>query len=379
MPSARQLVYGDRRANPDGPAARRHLDPPPAGLPEGFQADEDTWYFPRVCGTFKERAGWHGCQMPEQLLGRIIRACSNEGELVLDPFAGSGTTLAVAKKLNRRFIGFELSEQYAMQVEKAAGGDPARRSLGRGGRAAHQPPTTAGAGGVWTRSAATAAVAAAREPFRPRSTSARLLKFSGASMKFAICNETFQDWPFERAFAFAADCGYTGIEIAPFTMARDATQIPPGRRDEVRRQADAAGLEVVGLHWLLAKTEGFHLTSPDRGVRPQDGRLSARVGASVPDLGGKVMVFGSPQQRNLLPGVSREQAMEYAAEVFRGVVPTLEANDVVVALEPLGPQETNFLVTTAETVELAERIGSPRCDCTWTAKRWPRNPRRRPT
>jgi site-specific DNA-methyltransferase (adenine-specific) len=71
-----------------------------------------------VCGTFKERAGWHGCQMPEQLLGRIIRACSNEGELVLDPFAGSGTTLAVAKKLGRKFLGFELSQEYSQRIEE---------------------------------------------------------------------------------------------------------------------------------------------------------------------------------------------------------------------------------------------------------------------
>src|SRR6266496_1703848 len=76
------------------------------------------WYFPRVAGTFKQRAGWHGCQMPEQLLGRIIRACSNPGELVLDPFGGSGTTLAVAKKLDRRFLGFELSGEYAAKMER---------------------------------------------------------------------------------------------------------------------------------------------------------------------------------------------------------------------------------------------------------------------
>ena len=98
----------DRRANPAGRLPDDTWILRPQDLPDGFRPDEDTWYFPRVCGTFKERAGWHGCQMPEQLLGRIIRACSNEGELVLDPFAGSGTTLAVAKKLGRRFLGFEL-------------------------------------------------------------------------------------------------------------------------------------------------------------------------------------------------------------------------------------------------------------------------------
>ncbi|MFZ5833004.1 MAG: DNA-methyltransferase [Planctomycetota bacterium] len=117
VPSARQLVYGDRRANPTGRMPDDTWILRPQDLPEGFKPDEDTWYFPRVCGTFKERAGWHGCQMPEQLLGRIIRACSNEGDLVLDPFAGSGTTLAVAKKLGRRYFGFELSTNYWQQVQ----------------------------------------------------------------------------------------------------------------------------------------------------------------------------------------------------------------------------------------------------------------------
>jgi len=121
VPSARQLVYGDKRANPKGRLPDDTWILRPQDVPEGFQPSEDTWYFSRVCGTFKERAGWHGCQMPEQLLGRIIRACSREDELVLDPFAGSGTTLAVAKKLKRRWLGFELSESYAEQVTQRLG------------------------------------------------------------------------------------------------------------------------------------------------------------------------------------------------------------------------------------------------------------------
>ncbi|GAB4139706.1 MAG: hypothetical protein Tsb009_08780 [Planctomycetaceae bacterium] len=118
VPSARQLVYGDKRANPKGRLPDDTWILRPQDIPESFQPDEDTWYFPRVNGTFKERKGWHGCQMPEQLLGRIIRACSHPEDLVLDPFTGSGTTLAVAKKLGRHFLGFELSEQYAARAEE---------------------------------------------------------------------------------------------------------------------------------------------------------------------------------------------------------------------------------------------------------------------
>jgi DNA modification methylase len=116
VPSARQMVYADGRANSGGRLPDDTWILRPQDLPNGFQSDEDMWYFSRVCGTFKERAGWHGCQMPEQLLGRIIRACSNLGDLVVDPFAGSGTTLAVAKKLGRRWIGFELSPNYVTRT-----------------------------------------------------------------------------------------------------------------------------------------------------------------------------------------------------------------------------------------------------------------------
>lgn len=112
VPSARQLVYADARANPNGRLPDDTWILRPQDCFEGLTPHEDTWYFPRVSGTFKERAGFHGCQMPEQLMGRIVRACSNPGDFVIDPFSGSATTLAVAKKLGRHFIGFDLSEEY---------------------------------------------------------------------------------------------------------------------------------------------------------------------------------------------------------------------------------------------------------------------------
>lgn len=145
VPSARQLVYADRRADGRGRLPDDTWILRPQDLPEGFQPHEDTWYFPRVCGTFKERKGWHGCQMPEQLLGRIIRACSKPGELVLDPFAGSGTTLAVAKKLHRKFVGFELSKEYAANVEeRLAGIQPGDRLDGAEEPRVSAPTTAAG-------------------------------------------------------------------------------------------------------------------------------------------------------------------------------------------------------------------------------------------
>jgi site-specific DNA-methyltransferase (adenine-specific) len=95
VPSDRQLKYDDIRANPKG------------------KLPDDVWTFSRVCGTFKERVGWHPCQMPVGLLARIILACSKPGEIILDPFAGSGTTLVAAARLGRRWTGVELSDQYA--------------------------------------------------------------------------------------------------------------------------------------------------------------------------------------------------------------------------------------------------------------------------
>jgi len=144
VPSARQLVYADNRADARGRIPDDTWILRPQDLPQGFEPDEDTWYFPRVCGTFKERAGWHGCQMPEQLLGRIIRVCSNEGETVLDPFGGSGTTLAVAKKLKRRFVGFELSPNYAEQIRARLNGITPGDDLAGSEIPLHSAPTTEG-------------------------------------------------------------------------------------------------------------------------------------------------------------------------------------------------------------------------------------------
>jgi sugar phosphate isomerase/epimerase len=178
-------------------------------------------------------------------------------------------------------------------------------------------------------------------------------------MKFAICNETFQDWPFDKAFAYARECGYTGVEFAPFTISKNAYDIAPARRAEVRQQAEDAGLEVVGLHWLLAFTEGYYLTTPDAAVRAETSDYLCELARLCRDLGGEVLVLGSPQQRNLLPGVTHDQALRNAANVIRHAVPTFAECGVVLAVEPLGPEEGDFMRTADLGTQLIEMVNAP--------------------
>jgi DNA modification methylase len=117
VPSARQTTYADRRANPTGKLPDDTWVLRPQEDARCFPADSDTWYVARVCGTFKERTD-HPCQMPEAVLERIIGVSSHPDDLVLDPFAGSGTTLAVAKRLGRHYLGIELSAEYAERVRQ---------------------------------------------------------------------------------------------------------------------------------------------------------------------------------------------------------------------------------------------------------------------
>lgn len=178
-------------------------------------------------------------------------------------------------------------------------------------------------------------------------------------MKFAICQELFENWDWERQCRFIAEAGYTGIEVAPFTLARRITDVAADRRQLLRKQAADHGLEIAGLHWLLAKTEGLHLTSPDAAIRKATAAYLIELGNACADLGGTVLVFGSPQQRNLVDGTTRAEGLERAAEVFRACMPAFADRGVNLCMEPLTPKETNFINTCGEALELIERVGHP--------------------
>ena len=177
--------------------------------------------------------------------------------------------------------------------------------------------------------------------------------------RYALCNELLDDRPFAEQCATIAGCGYGGVEIAPFTLAPRVTELSARDRTTLRTTAEDAGLEVVGLHWLLAKTEGLHLTTPDDAVRRRTADYLVALAECCADLGGRVLVFGSPPQRNLEEGTSYTAAVERAAETFKAAAPTFEDRGVVLCFEPLAPAETDFVNTCGQAAELIDRVGSP--------------------
>src|SRR5262245_1858008 len=180
-------------------------------------------------------------------------------------------------------------------------------------------------------------------------------------MRYAICNETFEGWDHSRVCRLCADLGYTGLELAPFTLAPRISDVTKEQRATLRRQAEECGLTIIGLHWLLAKTAGLMSTSPEEAVRCRTADYLVELARCCRDLGGDLMVFGSPAQRRVPAGASHAQATDFAFDTFRRALPAIGDCGVKLCLEPLSPPEADFLNTAAEDVELIERLSHPSC------------------
>jgi sugar phosphate isomerase/epimerase len=178
-------------------------------------------------------------------------------------------------------------------------------------------------------------------------------------MKIAICNEMFENVEWSEVCQRVASLGYTGIEVAPFTLGSTPTKTSATNINEWKRVAADNGLEIIGLHWLLAKTNGYHLTAADADIRKRTARYLGKLAVLCRELEGDLLVFGSPQQRSFSSNETQAIANARAREVIEMVLPTLEESQVRLALEPLGPAETNFWNTAEQAREFIESIGSP--------------------
>ncbi len=165
--------------------------------------------------------------------------------------------------------------------------------------------------------------------------------------------------PFEAQCDYAARLGYAGLEVAPFTLSDEPHRLGAEPRARARRAAEAAGVRITGLHWLLVKPEGLSITTPDAEVRARTRGVLEGLIDLCAELGGSVMVHGSPAQRRIGDSAP-DDARERALETFAAIAERAEAADVVYCLEPLSRHEADFVNTVAEAVALAEAIGRPK-------------------
>ena len=180
-------------------------------------------------------------------------------------------------------------------------------------------------------------------------------------MEFAICNEIFKERnDIARTFSYVKETGYDGIELAPFTFSQYVTDISPETRKEIVKRAREVDLDVIGIHWVFVGPEGLHINHPDKEHRDRAAQYLVDLARFCGDVGGHVMIFGSPKQRNVHESLTYAQAFEYTAAVFEQALPACEKHGVTICMEPLTHLETNFCTSAADTVRLIERVNHPK-------------------
>jgi sugar phosphate isomerase/epimerase len=178
-------------------------------------------------------------------------------------------------------------------------------------------------------------------------------------MRIALCNEVLAGMPLQRQCDYASRLGYDGLEIAPFTLSTSPEKISTTEAAKIRATVEASGLVVTGLHWLLVKPEGLSLTDPDAAVRARTLEVMIRLVGLCAELGGAVLVHGSPKQRQIAPGETHAVALARLRDGLAQVALAAARVGVIYCIEPLSRQETALVNTIAQATELVRSIDHP--------------------
>jgi D-psicose/D-tagatose/L-ribulose 3-epimerase len=178
-------------------------------------------------------------------------------------------------------------------------------------------------------------------------------------MKLALCNEVLQPWALAAQCEAAARMGYSALEIAPFTLTDEPETLDAALGHRVLATAQAHGLVVSSLHWLLVKPDGLSLVSDDAALQRRTLDLLRRLIDFGAACGARVLVHGSPRQRSPGPGQRVADAAARFEAAMAELAPHAAAAGVVYCIEPLGRFETPVINTVAEAAALVDRIGSP--------------------
>ena len=170
----------------------------------------------------------------------------------------------------------------------------------------------------------------------------------------------FKDWGIDDIFQYASELGYDGLEISPFTLGESVFDISPNERERIRQLAEKTKVAVVGIQWLLASPAGLYINHYDPKVRERTKNYLLELVRFCADIGGSIMVFGSPKQRQILEQVTFADAWNYTKATFKECAEFAQTQGVTICIEPLSTEfPNNFIRTPAEAVKMIEEINHP--------------------
>jgi sugar phosphate isomerase/epimerase len=179
-------------------------------------------------------------------------------------------------------------------------------------------------------------------------------------MKYALCNELFGSLPLDAAAEISKKAGYGGIEFAPYTVfgSFSPADVKAGI-ENIKNALSPNSLAFVGFHWLLVDSRPMSLVSPDRALRNTAVERLKLLLTAAGELGGGVLVLGSPRQRSSIPGQTTGEAAALLRDELCSLADYAVRCNSTLLVEALDHTQCDTINTLAEAQELIDAASSP--------------------